>query len=326
MLVIFLQALLISLFFFGVGLRIYKGKSKRWGGVVLVASFLILVLGHRELEMTKQLQGLLWGAVSILLFGLWDDNKNLSWFKQLLFQIFLVGLLVWFGFQVDFFRGPGEMIFRLDGVVWQGVFLGSVIFIFFWVVSIINAINWLDGIDSSLGVVSLWGGLSLVFVSLLPEVNQPAVAILAVIFLGTIGGFLLFNLPPAKVEAGTVGSYWVGFLLSALAIVAGSKIITLMIILVLPLLDFGWVIGLRLRKKQVIFLKDKNHLHHRLKKIGWDDRMIFLSYFVFLGVVLTAYSLVPSREVRMMILGGEIIFLSGFFIWVERKLLLKKVK
>jgi UDP-GlcNAc:undecaprenyl-phosphate GlcNAc-1-phosphate transferase len=306
MLIIFLQALLVSIVLFFVTLKIFRSKSKRWGGAILIAVFIGMVVLHSELELTTQLKGMLIGSSMILLFGLWDDYKNLSWKIQATFQILLVGVLLYSGFSIDYFAGLGGDEIRIDKLILQGISIGSVIFIFLWVVGIINAINWSDGVDSSMGAIAMVGGLSLVFVSFLPEVNQPAIAILASIFLGSLVGFLIFNLPPAKVEAGTSGSYFVGFILASLAIIAGSKIITVMIVLVLPLIDFIWVVVGRWQNKKSIFKKDKSHLHYRLRKIGWSDRRIFLSYFIFLGSVLVIYALLDSRVERIFLLGIEI--------------------
>jgi UDP-GlcNAc:undecaprenyl-phosphate GlcNAc-1-phosphate transferase len=306
MLEIFIQSLVLSGALFFVVFKFLKGEFKRWGGAVLIVSFWSMVLMHRELEMTMQLQGLLLGSMGILFFGLWDDWRNLSWKTQAVFQAVLVAILIYFGFSVEYFSGiNGEMI-RLDWLIWGGVSIMSAGFIFVWLTGIINAINWADGVDASMGSIAVVGGLSLVFVSFLPEVNQPAVAILASIFLGEIVAFLFFNLPPAKVEAGTSGSYFVGFVLAGLAIIAGSKILTMMIVLILPLVDFAWVIIERWRDGQLIFKKDNRHLHYRLRKLGWSDGRIFLSYFVFLGVVLVVYSLLDTREEKILLLVGEI--------------------
>ena len=173
--------------------------------------------------------------------------------------------------------------------------------------------------DSSLGAVALVGGMSILIVSFFPEVNQPAIGILASIFLGSVVSFLFFNFPPAKVEAGTSGSYFVGFVLASLAIIAGSKIITLMIVLILPLLDLGWVVLARWSQKQSIFKKDQKHLHYRLRKLGWSDWRIFSNYVVFLGVILVGYSLMDNRWMRIMLLLGEVICLTLFFWWIEIK-------
>ncbi len=316
---IFFQGLFLSGVLFWIGTKIWRNKFKRWGGIVLVLVFVFLVLVHRELELIRQLQGILVGSLFILGFGWWDDLRNLSWRQQLLGQIFLVIILLFFSFRVEYLNGIYNSGLQLDKIFLGGVSVLSAIFIFFWIVGSVNAMNWLDGVDSSLGIVALFGGLSIGFVSLLPEVNQPAIAILVSIFLGLMVGFLLFNLPPAKVEAGTVGSYFVGFVLASLAIMAGSKIITMMIILILPIMDFGLVIIDRWRRGVSIFQKDHSHLHYRLRALGWSDLRIFLIYGIFLGMVLGLYIWLPTREARFYLLLGEIVVVGGGILAVRKK-------
>ena len=323
---IFFQGLVLSGVLFWVGAKMWRDKFKRWGGVVLVLVFVFLTLVHRELELTRQLQGILVGSLFILGFGWWDDWRNLSWRKQLLGQIFLVGILLFFGFQVEYLNGIYNFGLHLDKIFLGGMSILSAVFIFFWVGTSINAMNWLDGVDSSLAVVALFGELSIGFVSLLPEVNQPAVAILASIFLGAVTGFLFFNLPPAKVEAGTVGSYFIGFVLASLAIVAGSKIITIMIVLILPLMDFGLVIINRWRRGVSIFKKDHSHLHYRLRALGWSDLRIFLTYGIFLGAVLILYIWLSTREARFYLLLGEMVVVGGGIKFVHKVYKVHKVE
>ncbi len=316
---IFFQALILSGVLFWIGIKVWGSEFKRWGGVVLVSVFVFLTLAHQELELTRQLQGVLISSLFILGFGWWDDWRDLSWQKQLLGQIALVIILLFFGFQIDYLNGIYDFSLRLDKMFLGGVSILSAIFIFFWIVGSVNAMNWLDGVDSSLGVVALFGGLSIGFVSLLPEVNQPAIAILVSIFLGAVVGFLLFNLPPAKVEAGTVGSYFIGFVLASLAVMAGSKIITMMIVLILPLMDFGLVIFDRWRRGVSIFQKDHSHLHYRLRALGWSDLRIFLTYGIFLGAVLFLYAWLPTREARFWLLLGEMVVVGGGILTVRKK-------
>ena len=299
MLKIFFESLLVSGGLFYILTNLISKKLVRWGGGVMITSFIFLVLLHSELELSQQLLGLLLGSIAILFFGFLDDWKNFSWKTQLLFQLCLGLLLIASGFKVDYFHIFNQQVVRLDQVVWKGITIFSSIFIFGWLLVLINSINWLDGSDSIMSGVALIAGLSLFYVSFLPEVNQPAIAILATIFLGIISGFLLFNFPPAKVEAGTSGSYFIGFLLASLAIIAGSKIITAMIVLILPLADLIWVILHRWQTGKSIFQKDKNHLHHRLKMIGWSDKKIFFIYVLFLGFVLVVYSFLESRFWRL---------------------------
>ncbi len=324
MLWIFFQSLLLSAFLFLVLRKWLPIEKKRWGGAVMIFVFICLTLWHSELELSRQLVGLLLGSGAILLFGLVDDKKNFSWVSQLVFQFFLALALFFFGFQIDFFKLGPEQIVRLDQIVFWGIAWPSIFFVLVWFLVSVNAVNWFDGSDSALAGLALVAGLGLLYVSFLPEVNQPAIGILSAILLGAVTAFLFFNLPPAKLEAGTSGSYFIAFVLAGLAIMAGSKILTLMIVLILPLLDFFWVLVGRWRRGQSIFQRDKSHLHHRLQKIGWQDRDIFLLYMSFLTVVLIIYSLLTDRWARLGLLFSEALIILLFFSFVQFRL--KKIK
>lgn len=324
----FLVAFLCSLIgTFGVVQWKKKAKKeyiKRFGGIVVVGTFVVCVLTNPELEKTLRLAVLLLGAVLIFVFGVLDDIKNLSWKKQLLFQSFLALILIVSGYSVEYITGPfGEML-RLDGwriglgiaelnfSVW-----GSVL-ILFWVVCVINAINWADGMDGLAGGIAMVGGLALFWISLMQQVNQPAIAILALIFVGAILGFWWLNFPLGKVELGTAGSYFVGFFLASAAIISGTKIATAMIVLALPVVDFFWVIFERIRARKFPTSRDLGHLHYKLLKLGWSNRWVVFSYVVFICFMLFLSFSVEQRIAKLVIVGFEVCAIV-FFLYIISK-------
>ncbi len=265
-------------------------KIQRLGGVGVIISFLI-VFFLSEIHIEGKLFFLIILGLAILFFGVWDDFRNLSWKKQLLFQFFLIGIAISLGFSVEFISLSDNFLWRFDVFSWnffgQMVFPMSIFFVFVWMSFLVNAINWADGMDGLAIIIGIIGAISILFVSLRPEVNQPAVAILSVIFIGGLLGFGWFNFPPAMIIAGTSGSYFIGFFLASLAIMAGTKIATLMIVLALPMADAIWVIFSRIRAGRSIFSRDEKcrHFHYQLQKIGWSDKKILVSYFVFIGAM-----------------------------------------
>jgi UDP-GlcNAc:undecaprenyl-phosphate GlcNAc-1-phosphate transferase len=308
-----------------------KLKINRIGGVAIISSFVIVFLFSR-IVLTSEWQAILIGSIGILLFGLLDDFKNLSWKKQLFFQLFLAFILIWFGFEVNRVTFSGNELFSL--AFWQINFFGktfflvSSFFIVVWSIVLINAVNWLDGSD---GILSIAGILSLIAVfgvSLRPEVNQPALAIISLIAIGSLGGFLIYNFPKARIEAGTSGSYFVGFLLASLAIVAGTKISTTMVILILPVTDFIWVIIDRIKEGQSIFSKDnkKRHLHYRLMKKGFSSRQIFLIYTLFLSLALLISFFVINQTQKVLLLIAEFSMISVLIFKLSNKIDFKKMK
>jgi UDP-GlcNAc:undecaprenyl-phosphate/decaprenyl-phosphate GlcNAc-1-phosphate transferase len=325
----FLAAVLISaVLAFSVG--IFRRKSelgfiKRLGGVAIIAPLFAIILVSSEIELTLAVQGLVFGLVAILIFGIIDDIINLSWKYQLIFQVLLVStLIILFSFSVDYFVGPFEEIIRVDKFFLEiGGFSFSVlsaIFILAWFLAIINSVNWADGINGLSGGIGMLGGIALFWISLAQNVNQPAIAILALIFIGAILGFWWNNFPKGRIEAGTSGSYAIGFFLATTAIMAGTKIATVLVVLIIPLVDFVWVMYERWQNKLPITKKDKRHLHYKLREYGWSDTKIVVYYFSFIATTLCLAFLMEARNWKFGVILLEIAFLMFFIRNISLKL------
>jgi UDP-GlcNAc:undecaprenyl-phosphate GlcNAc-1-phosphate transferase len=239
-----------------------RGRIIRWGGLAIVLSFNVSILLNKDLYLSFGLWGIMAASLLILIIGIWDDICELSWKVQLIFQSLMAGMVFLFGIRIQYLVDPfsGKMV-QLDSGWMIGIsFLAGLV----WILLLMNAMNWLDGIDGLSGGVTLIAVLTIFFLSLKAEVNQPPIAIIAMILVGSILGFLIFNFNPGKIMAGTAGSMFMGFSLAALAIFSGTKIATTLLVLVVPLVDFLWVIGERWKKGKSIFIADKNHLHYKL--------------------------------------------------------------
>lgn len=259
----------------------HQGKNtlSRLGGVAMCVAFLFTAIADPHLVLTREFFGLLVGGILVCVFGLWDDIRELGFKAQMFFQVSMTVLLFIFGIRITSLRNPfGEAwIFPDQGMV--PIFLGFGL-LFIWVLLVMNAVNWLDGLDGLLGGVSFITFITIFFLSLKPEVNQPPVAILAIIAAGTVGGFLLFNVHPAKILAGTSGSFFLGFLITVLAVIAGTKIATALLVLALPIADALWVLRERLVSGSSLFQADQRHLHYRLRDLGWSEGHIAWFFFL----------------------------------------------
>jgi UDP-GlcNAc:undecaprenyl-phosphate/decaprenyl-phosphate GlcNAc-1-phosphate transferase len=225
-----------------------------------------------------------------------------------------------FGLRIYAITNPMGGIIEMSSS-WGIIF--SVILVIIWIVAIINSLNWLDGIDGLSGGVSFICAMTMVFLSLTPDVNQPPMAIMALIIAGTILGFLVFNFYPSIIIAGTSGSMFMGFSLATLAIFAGTKIATAILVLVLPIIDFAWVIGERIRNGKSIFKADRNHLHHKLMDLGWSQRKIALHYYsVTILVSIVALNTRAIGKSITLLISIFIMVLTLFFI--NKKLIQKK--
>jgi UDP-GlcNAc:undecaprenyl-phosphate GlcNAc-1-phosphate transferase len=279
----------------------------RFGGIAIMLGFLAAFFLDGRVVLTLPLIGLLLGILVITGFGIWDDIFNLSWKAQVFFQSMLGTLLFLFGVRITFLTNPfgGVFSFSPDTTVMLGFVIGLV-----WLFLLMNALNWLDGSDGLCGGVSIIAILTIFFLALKPEVNQPAFAIIAASGAGAVGGFLLFNLPPARIFAGTTGSMFLGFLLAFLATAAGTKIATALLVLALPIADAMYVIMERLLSGKSVFEGDKRHLHHKLQRLGWSQKRITFVLLFFTGVV-AIVALQTRAESKLIALA--IVFFSAFF-------------
>lgn len=290
----FLSFLLVLLIkkFFGKG-----GKLLRFGGAAIILSFVVAVIFNGYLVLDWPKIGILISSVLILACGLIDDIFNLSWKKQLAFQLAAIAIIIVAGMSVDYVTNPfsrGDVL-RLDmfkisiGELELSV-IGS-LFITFWLLFLMNAVNWLDGVDGLAGGVSLISAATLFFLSVSATVNQPSFAVVATIIFGSVLGFMIFNFPPAKILMGTSGSVFLGFIIGILAIFSGGKIATTMMVLGLPISDALWVISRRLAAGESIFKGgDRRHFHYRLQDMGWSSRQI-LFFYSFISALLGVLAL-----------------------------------
>jgi UDP-GlcNAc:undecaprenyl-phosphate GlcNAc-1-phosphate transferase len=151
-------------------------------------------------------------------------------------------------------------------------------------VSITNAINWLDGID---GLAGGYCGILSIGLFLIMFINGNFFGILSFsIILGILIGFVIRNFKPAFYIMGDCGSNFLGYFFSASSIlflsnpINGSvEIINLLIIFSLPLGDMFFVISERFMNNQNIFLPNKNHIHHRLMNLNIGYSYIILILF-----------------------------------------------
>ncbi|MDD3498572.1 MAG: MraY family glycosyltransferase [Candidatus Moranbacteria bacterium] len=287
-----------------------RKKISRLGGAAIIAAFLAAIFLDENLVIAKEMWGMILGGIIILLVGLADDVKELGWKTQLIFQSFAASMIFIFGARINYITNPfGEIIlFDTPEKVILGIFMGIV-----WSLILINSMNWLDGIDGLSGGVALVGAIAIFILSLKPEVNQPPVGIISIALSGSLLGFLIFNSYPAKIMAGTSGAFFMGFILAGISVFAGTKIATTLLVLAVPIIDFFWVIGRRIRLKKSIFEPDQEHLHHKLLGLGWSQREISLFFYSITALVaVVALSVGAVWKVAVISL---LLVLSGAFFY-----------
>ena len=213
-------------------------------------------------------------ATVLFAVGFWDDRKPLGPFVKLAAQCivaFVAAALA--DIRVEFFIQNKLVTSAMSA---------------FWIVLIINAFNFLDNMDgASAGIAAIASAILLVAAAFN---GQVFVSGLAIVFIGTLLGFLAFNFPPASIFMGDAGSLVIGFFVALLTLrttyyqqeQSGPWYPVLMplVVMAVPLYDFVSVISLRLRQGKSPFVGDTQHFSHRLKRHGLTDTQTVLMLYL----------------------------------------------
>lgn len=226
--------------------------------------------------------GMIAGLIVLLVIGALDDKYELSAKYQFLGQIIAALIVILSGVTITQLDIAGQRL-KFDSFisVWNlglfeytFIFPGAIITLF-WILTIINAINWMCGIDAIGEVMTFIASLTTMLLAI--RADQPELALISAMLGASILGYLPFNFPPSKIISGTGGTTGYGFILAVLAVMSGSKITSAIMILSLPLIDMIWVMAFRfLNLKEVPFLKrpfmgGNVHLHHRIMALGFTQ-------------------------------------------------------
>lgn len=258
--------------------KVHQGLMPRMGGLAVFISFAVTALITRPL--TPAMAGLLLGGLVIIIIGIMDDIKGLSPKQKLVGQIIASLAVIPFGIQVDFITNP------FGGMIALGVFAIPVTA--FWIISVTNAVNLIDGLDGLAGGTSMIAALTIAAVAWKQglidggSVVHTDVAFLGLILACAVLGFLRYNFFPAKIFLGDTGSMFLGYCLAVLAVMGLTKsaaaisVFVPIVILGIPLLDTFFAIVRRSLNGKRIFQPDKEHLHHRLMAMGLSHRQTVL--------------------------------------------------
>ncbi|HFD38836.1 MAG TPA: undecaprenyl/decaprenyl-phosphate alpha-N-acetylglucosaminyl 1-phosphate transferase [Anaerolineae bacterium] len=299
------------------GRRAHHGAVPRLGGVALFIAFVGAVgVGEAQHIPTAdpheslRLFGLLLGSGFLFVVGLVDDWRELRPLPQLAAQVIAALIAVLTLIIVERFNNPlSDATVVLPPLLYVPLTL-------FWIVGMINTVNWLDGLGGlAAGVGAI---LSLVLAVHMHRVGQPSVALLPLALLGAVLGFLPYNFAPARVFLGSAGALFLGYALACLGIIAGGRVATVLLVMGIPIVDVAWQIFDRLRHHRPPTEGDRGHLHFRLLDRGLSERAIVLLYWGFCGLFGGLALFVSSRLYKLLALTGigavvvlVLAFLSG---------------
>lgn len=272
------------------GRRIHKKITPRLGGLaVVIAFFAVFAFFVPDLEPHfKSNQLLVFALASALLVGVGflDDRRGVPAGWQLASHVTVALALVAVGMGIEEVTNPFGGKLALDqwqlpvpGLSGHDVQLPADLLTVAWVVLVINAVNWLDGLDGLASGVGLISAATIALLSVSAVVNQPHVATLALLLVGSLAGFLLYNFHPARIFLGTIGSTFVGFTIATLAIISGGKIATALLVLGFPILDTLAVLVRRAALGVPLWKPDAKHLHHLLLARGLSVRRTVVTLY-----------------------------------------------
>jgi UDP-GlcNAc:undecaprenyl-phosphate GlcNAc-1-phosphate transferase len=202
----------------------------------------------------------------IVILGIIDDLRELTYSQKFFFQFIASFLMILGAIKSGLF--PSVFSIENSGVLVNSI--GMVVSLL-WLVGTTNAINMIDGMDGLAGATSLISASALAAVAFLW--GNPVLGIVLLTLAGAITGFLVFNLPPARVFMGDGGSMFIGFILAFsgwMLVDSGPKdfiaVLVPIIILGLPVSDTLLAFFRRIVRGTNPFVPDLYHIHHMLAR------------------------------------------------------------
>lgn len=274
--------------------KIHKNPISRLGGIAIWAStmltFLCLVL-LSYYPYGSLLSGILLGGSLMFFLGLIDDIYNLDAKFKLIIQLSIATVVYLLGVKIDTIFNPfGGAAINLGMLSYPITLL--------WIVGISNAVNFIDGVDGLAGSVITVNSITLALVAVSVTPAQPITALIAFILAGSMLAFLTYNFNPAKIFMGDSGALFSGFLLATLSIAGVMKGATLaillpFIVLAVPIMDITYSSLRRIMKGKSPFVADAEHIHHKLLKAGFSQKItvaILTSVAIVGGAIATYFT------------------------------------
>jgi len=279
--------------------KIHKKPIPYLGGMAfylayLIASLYILRFHPQLWDHRLFLMGVV--GTAVVLMGLLDDLVSIPASRKLIIEILLGLLLYYWGFKTTAVAHPLGGTLNLG---WLALLITPI-----WIVGVMNAINFSDGLDGlAAGQVAI---CSATIFAIAYRNGQVFTCVVMSILLGCAIAFLIYNSHPASVFMGDTGALFLGFILGCATLVERRKGITMValtvpiVVLAVPFLDtfFSFLRRMQRAVQGGFFLPDKDHLHHRLLRLGLTQRQAVFSLYYFsicMGFLAYIVSLLPSE-------------------------------
>ena len=293
--------------------RMHDHPIPRMGGLAIFLGFVLSVLIMVPLDRPKQ--GMLLGAVIIVILGALDDIYNLPAKLKFVVQIVAALVAVLMGNRIEVLSNPN--IFR-PNTVWTLGWLAIPVTVI-WIVAITNAVNLIDGLDGLACGVSTISAVTMLVIALL--VSEQDVAVIMGALAGACIGFLPYNLNPAKIFMGDTGATFLGFIMATMSVQGMFKMYSVIsfvvpfLMLGVPIFDVCFAVIRRLSKGQSPMTPDRSHIHHKLIDMGMSQKQAVGTLYVISAILgLTAVVMTTNGALKAGLLLLALI-VAGFVAW-----------
>jgi UDP-N-acetylmuramyl pentapeptide phosphotransferase/UDP-N-acetylglucosamine-1-phosphate transferase len=256
------------------------------------------------------------GAAGIATIGLWDDLRPLPSSLRFGAQT-CAALALLFAVQ----QAAPELLGSAGLPAWM-----MAIVLVIWIVGLINAFNFMDGIDGIAGTQAVVAGLG--WMGLAAGLGCATAGMIAGCALAGAVGFLTLNWPPAKIFMGDVGSTALGFIFSALPLVAAVETKRLELCLVASVLvvwpfvaDTASTFLRRLWKRENVFAAHRSHWYQRLVISGLSHAATVAVYasLAIAGVALAAALVAALPWAAVGVVGLPILLFAAVSFWIRQR-------
>jgi len=307
----------------------YGGGAAMLVGFCVALLFAFLVPSLRSvLTSSNEMLGVLLAAGVIFVVGVVDDFREMSAPAKVAGQFLAASILYFSGTTMYQLKLP------FAGFVVLGPSILPIITAV-WVFALSNAVNLIDGLDGlAAGIVAIASGTLCVYglrledLGLLPASNVGP--LIAALTCGICVGFLRDNFHPAKLFMGDAGALMLGLLMSASTMVIGGRtppasgvtffffapLLIPVFILGVPLVDAVWAFARRTASGQGFHTPDKNHVHHRLMRLGHGHRRTVVILWAWTAL-LCGFVLLPlfDTQANVIIPLGVAVLVIALFTW-----------
>jgi UDP-GlcNAc:undecaprenyl-phosphate GlcNAc-1-phosphate transferase len=299
----------------------------RLGGVAIFASFTITLLLFSMIDKSLPLSDLLTSSIVLFAMGLKDDLSGVNSSTKFLIQFFVAAILVLLG-DIRF-----TSMYGIFGVYDISYVVSAIVSILF-IVLIVNAFNLIDGIDGLAGTTCIVvnGTFTILFI----YIKHYELAAISLAIVGAVIGFLRYNITPAKIFMGDTGSLLIGLISAIMAVrfIEVNKITThnnlavysapalTFAILIGPIFDTLRVFILRIIKGVSPFTADRNHIHHRVLRLGFthlQTTLILVGVNILTIVIVLFFTSIGNFALMTLILLNSLVFNWGITICLRSK-------